>query len=446
MVQCTYKGCTYKNLQRSNVATHERRHSGEKNIACPTEGCDFRTGDPGTMTRHRKRIHSYRPIHRDDEGNTDTEEAPGPSWNSDPQPSVLSQPVRVKLEPDDALLDSLHQKAGQMTACQLEGTNERAKGKERANSSFGSPQVTVSHLEPADQLVHFRGGMFYPDATYGRERQDMVNGHSQHDKVWDRRLPPIQHTSPMGKGTTIQLPSIKQLQLPSIPCSCGPLASMASMTHHSGNAHDALSGFRQPFAVPPTPDRRTNAFDNLYFPAGTAARWDPAPERIAREGSLMSISTITSAAPMSISREPSLMSISTVLPAASLMSISREPSVMSTSTVMRAASVMSLSPAPSAMSTSTVMAASVRSLSPAPSVMSTSTVMAASVRSLSPASSVMSTSTVGPATPMLLSREPSIMSIASDFSRDGSVFSDDSFISEVTADSADSYMDVAPYY
>ncbi|KAF8233861.1 hypothetical protein L208DRAFT_869779 [Tricholoma matsutake] len=59
MYTCPFKGCTYENLQRSNVTTHYRTHTGEKPKSCPD--CEYTTSDPGSLTRHRKRVHGYLP-------------------------------------------------------------------------------------------------------------------------------------------------------------------------------------------------------------------------------------------------------------------------------------------------------------------------------------------------------------------------------------------------
>ncbi|KAL0062553.1 hypothetical protein AAF712_010592 [Marasmius tenuissimus] len=59
---CPWPGCSFSNLQRSNVTTHYRTHTGDKNKKCPD--CDFRTVDPGSLTRHRKRQHQYVPVPR----------------------------------------------------------------------------------------------------------------------------------------------------------------------------------------------------------------------------------------------------------------------------------------------------------------------------------------------------------------------------------------------
>ncbi|KAK7060885.1 hypothetical protein VNI00_000618 [Paramarasmius palmivorus] len=57
--RCSFEGCQYSNIQRSNVTTHMRTHTREKNQQCPS--CEFSTSDPGSLTRHRKRKHGYIP-------------------------------------------------------------------------------------------------------------------------------------------------------------------------------------------------------------------------------------------------------------------------------------------------------------------------------------------------------------------------------------------------
>ncbi|KAH7869147.1 uncharacterized protein C8R40DRAFT_758908 [Lentinula edodes] len=59
MHRCPYPDCNFENLQKSNVETHIRTHTKSKTNSCPD--CDFVTVDPGSLTRHRKRIHGYIP-------------------------------------------------------------------------------------------------------------------------------------------------------------------------------------------------------------------------------------------------------------------------------------------------------------------------------------------------------------------------------------------------
>ncbi|KAK0204700.1 hypothetical protein DFS33DRAFT_1322092 [Desarmillaria ectypa] len=54
--------CGFENMQKSNVDTHIRTHTHQKSQHCPD--CTFRTSDPGSLTRHRKRLHSYVPKQR----------------------------------------------------------------------------------------------------------------------------------------------------------------------------------------------------------------------------------------------------------------------------------------------------------------------------------------------------------------------------------------------
>ncbi|KAF7342331.1 Transcriptional repressor ctcf-like [Mycena venus] len=58
MFHCTYAGCGHMTRQKSNLETHLRTHTGEKNDRCPD--CEYATGDPASLTTHRKE-HGYQP-------------------------------------------------------------------------------------------------------------------------------------------------------------------------------------------------------------------------------------------------------------------------------------------------------------------------------------------------------------------------------------------------
>ncbi|KAG2142316.1 uncharacterized protein EDB93DRAFT_1105557 [Suillus bovinus] len=92
MHACPYDGCGYKTLQRSNVQTHIRTHTGERSKKCPD--CPFSTADPGSLTRHRKSEHDYKPKARRarDDGKAARRDATAPYPSTrfmEPKPSQL---------------------------------------------------------------------------------------------------------------------------------------------------------------------------------------------------------------------------------------------------------------------------------------------------------------------------------------------------------------------
>ncbi|KAK7449637.1 hypothetical protein VKT23_013112 [Stygiomarasmius scandens] len=57
--KCPFPGCGFGGKQKNNVNVHYRTHFDARPERCPD--CDFRTKDPGCLTRHRKRYHDYVP-------------------------------------------------------------------------------------------------------------------------------------------------------------------------------------------------------------------------------------------------------------------------------------------------------------------------------------------------------------------------------------------------
>ncbi|KAJ3781322.1 hypothetical protein GGU10DRAFT_115444 [Lentinula aff. detonsa] len=57
--KCSWAGCSFETLQRSNLNAHYRTHSNDKSQVCPE--CDFKACYPSSLTRHRRWIHNYVP-------------------------------------------------------------------------------------------------------------------------------------------------------------------------------------------------------------------------------------------------------------------------------------------------------------------------------------------------------------------------------------------------
>ncbi|KAJ3993095.1 hypothetical protein F5050DRAFT_780353 [Lentinula boryana] len=57
--KCSWAGCSFETLQRSNLNAHYRTHSNDKSQVCPE--CDFKACHPSSLTRHRRWIHNYVP-------------------------------------------------------------------------------------------------------------------------------------------------------------------------------------------------------------------------------------------------------------------------------------------------------------------------------------------------------------------------------------------------
>ncbi|CAL1708789.1 unnamed protein product [Somion occarium] len=72
---CTFPGCDKWFIQRTNLQTHAKMHTGVRDKICPhlvpsesdsgeLEKCLWNSGDPASLTRHRRDVHGYRPSHK----------------------------------------------------------------------------------------------------------------------------------------------------------------------------------------------------------------------------------------------------------------------------------------------------------------------------------------------------------------------------------------------
>ncbi|KAG2151198.1 uncharacterized protein EDB93DRAFT_1249390 [Suillus bovinus] len=58
---CTWPGCDFATMTKSNYKIHSAKHTGEQRYICPHDDCDYKTHDPAQLTRHRQKKHGYIP-------------------------------------------------------------------------------------------------------------------------------------------------------------------------------------------------------------------------------------------------------------------------------------------------------------------------------------------------------------------------------------------------
>ncbi|KAK2462804.1 hypothetical protein APHAL10511_005195 [Amanita phalloides] len=59
MIRCSYPGCEYKSLQKSNVVSHTRKHGFSKAYPCPFPNCIYFTLYSRSLTEHMLETHGY---------------------------------------------------------------------------------------------------------------------------------------------------------------------------------------------------------------------------------------------------------------------------------------------------------------------------------------------------------------------------------------------------
>ncbi|KDQ23076.1 hypothetical protein PLEOSDRAFT_162898 [Pleurotus ostreatus PC15] len=135
MYRCPFDGCEFANLQKCNVDTHIRVHRGVKDRHCPE--CTFSTGDPGSLTRHRKRMHGYEPKAR-------RPRLGGAAKRTSPYPSVSPRsPAASESGPSE-------------TSGSSSGSSDSSSSSSSSSSSAPSPLYTISDSDapsPSDSTT-----------------------------------------------------------------------------------------------------------------------------------------------------------------------------------------------------------------------------------------------------------------------------------------------------
>ncbi|KIK56466.1 hypothetical protein GYMLUDRAFT_247958 [Collybiopsis luxurians FD-317 M1] len=165
---CPYEDCTYRSLQKVNVDTHIRKHTQVKDIQCPT--CNFATGDPGSLTRHRKRRHEYVPKQRKPRtpGNGPSgatpAQAPGEATIETPSDYVSQSPPQP-VEASPSVLSSPSQSALALMGYESDATRltSTLSHSVATQSSTASAFPIATPLPFADQT-----GTYVPPSSAGR--------------------------------------------------------------------------------------------------------------------------------------------------------------------------------------------------------------------------------------------------------------------------------------
>ncbi|KAJ7895301.1 hypothetical protein B0H13DRAFT_1885626 [Mycena leptocephala] len=147
MHNCPWPNCQHRTLQKRNIITHYRTHSGDKPEFCPD--CNYTTGDPASLTTHRKSKHGYIP--RSEPPNRENHATiPVPILRGNAYPSQSASPTQSP--PPSVPSSSRPTSVYSQLSAQSWDT--------RSSSSFDAPSPAYpsgyggQYAEPSDNFTH----------------------------------------------------------------------------------------------------------------------------------------------------------------------------------------------------------------------------------------------------------------------------------------------------
>ncbi|KAJ7676786.1 hypothetical protein DFH06DRAFT_1428586 [Mycena polygramma] len=149
MLHCPYAGCEHKTLQKSNMDTHIRTHTGEKPLKCPD--CDYETGDPGSFSKHQKKKHGPKPDpESDNEIESEDDSIGGSPSPASPASAASSEASYSSAGSSSGSPASQHSERSSPPYRSSPTSNYRHHSGSGSSSYRFSPDYTASHPESSD--------------------------------------------------------------------------------------------------------------------------------------------------------------------------------------------------------------------------------------------------------------------------------------------------------